>query len=86
MWQWFHKLGSPRWFYQISGKVLPWLALASVVLIVSGAVWGLGFAPEDARQGNSFRIIYIHVPASFLALAGYYVMAVAGVIYGGGMG
>ncbi len=80
MWQWFHKLGSPRWFYQISGKFLPWLALASVVLIVTGAVWGLAFAPEDARQGNSFRIIYIHVPASFLALAGYYVMAAAGAV------
>ncbi|MDF1830880.1 MAG: heme ABC transporter permease [Porticoccaceae bacterium] len=80
MWQWFHKLGSPRWFYQISGKFLPWLALASMVLIVTGVVWGLAFAPEDARQGNSFRIIYIHVPASFLALAGYYVMAAAGAV------
>ncbi len=78
MWQWFHKLGSPRWFYQISGKFLPWVALASVALIVTGAVWG--FAPQDARQGNSFRIIYIHVPASFLALAGYYVMAAAGAV------
>ena len=80
MWQWFHKLGSPRWFYQISGKFLPWLALASVLLIVTGVVWGLAFAPQDARQGNSFRIIYIHVPASFLALAGYYVMAAAGAV------
>ncbi|OUS10317.1 heme ABC transporter permease [Gammaproteobacteria bacterium 54_18_T64] len=80
MWQWFHKLGSPRWFYDISGKFLPWLALASVVLIVTGVVWGLAFAPQDARQGNSFRIIYIHVPASFLALAGYYVMAAAGAV------
>ena len=80
MWQWFHKLGSPRWFYHISGKFLPWLALISVVLIVTGVVWGLAFAPQDARQGNSFRIIYIHVPASFLALAGYYVMAAAGAV------
>lgn len=80
MWQWFYKLGSPRWFYHISGKYLPWLALATVALLATGIVWGLAFAPEDARQGNSFRIIYIHVPASFLALAGYYVMAVAGAV------
>ena len=45
-----------------------------------GSVWGLAIAPEDARQGNSYRIIYIHVPASFLALAGYYLMAIAGCI------
>ena len=80
MWQWFHRLGSPRWFYQTSGKWLPWLAGITFVLLRIGLVWGLGFAPRDAKQGNSFRIIYIHVPASFLALAGYYVMAIAGAV------
>ncbi len=78
--QWFHRMGSPRWFYEKSGRWLPWLAAAAFLLIGTGLIWGLVFAPEDARQGNSFRIIYIHVPAAFLALAGYYVMAVAGAI------
>ena len=32
-WTWFHKLGSPKWFYGISGKLLPWLSIAAVVLI-----------------------------------------------------
>ncbi|WP_438950855.1 heme ABC transporter permease [Porticoccus sp.] len=80
MWQWFHRLGSPRWFYQTSGKWLPWLGGITFLLLVVGLVWGLGFAPRDAKQGNRFRIIYIHVPASFLALAGYYVMAIAGAV------
>ncbi|MGV6808135.1 MAG: heme ABC transporter permease [bacterium] len=80
MWQWFHRLGSPRWFYEKTERWIPWLAVLSAGLIVCGLVWGLGFAPQDAKQGNSFRIIYIHVPASFLALAGYYVMAIAGAI------
>lgn len=79
-WQWFHKMGSPRWFYEASGRWLPWIAAATVLLLGVGAVWGLAFAPADFKQGNSFRIIYLHVPASFLALAGYYVMAVAGAI------
>lgn len=79
-WQWFHRLGSPKTFYAISGKWLPWLALATFVLLATGMVWGLGFAPQDAKQGNSFRIIYIHVPAAALALAGYYVMALAGAV------
>lgn len=78
--QWFHRLGSPRTFYTMTGNWLPWLAVVTAVLLVTGTVWGLGFAPQDAKQGNSFRIIYIHVPAAFLALAGYYVMAVAGAI------
>jgi len=55
------------------------LTVAFVLLFV-GAVWGLGFAPADSKQCNSYRIIYIHVPAAFLALAGYYVMAIAGAV------
>ena len=77
---WFHRLGSPRSFYEVSGRWLPWLASVAAVLVATGMVWGLGFAPQDAKQGNSFRIIYIHVPAAFLALAGYYVMAIAGAV------
>ena len=79
-WQWFHRLGSPRWFYQTTGRWLPWLSLLALALLGTGLVWGLGFAPQDAKQGNSFRIIYLHVPASFLALAGYYIMAIAGAV------
>ncbi|WP_305080712.1 heme ABC transporter permease [Microbulbifer sediminum] len=79
-WQWFHRLGSPRWFYEKSSGWLPWLAGASLLLLAVGMAWGLGFAPQDAKQGNSYRIIYIHVPAAFLALAGYYLMAISGAI------
>lgn len=77
---WFHRWGSPPWFYQMSSTVLPWLVVLATALIVTGTLWGLAFAPEDARQGNSFRIIYLHVPTAFLALAGYYLMAIAGCI------
>jgi heme exporter protein C len=59
---------------------MPWLGVATLMLLVTGLVWGLAFAPEDARQGNSFRIIYLHVPAAFLALAGYFLMAAAGAV------
>ncbi|WP_317929258.1 heme ABC transporter permease [Halioxenophilus sp. WMMB6] len=79
-WTWFHQLGSPKWFYQKTEAWLPWLAVATLVLITWGSIWGLAFAPMDAKQGNSYRIIYIHVPAAFLSLAGYYVMAISGAI------
>ncbi|MBT6692950.1 MAG: heme ABC transporter permease [Porticoccaceae bacterium] len=79
-WVWFYRLGSPLWFYQTTTRWLPWLGLLAFILLATGLVWGLGFAPQDAKQGNSFRIIYMHVPASFLALAGYFLMATAGAI------
>lgn len=79
-WVWFYRLASPLWFYQTTTRWLPWLGLLAFILLATGLVWGLGFAPQDAKQGNSFRIIYMHVPASFLALAGYFLMATAGAI------
>jgi len=80
MWRWFHKLGSPKWFYAISGRLLPWFSVAALLLLVIGTVWALLIAPADYQQGNSYRIIYIHVPAAFLAQSGYLLMAVAGAV------
>lgn len=80
MWTFFHKLGSPRWFYDISGKWLPWLATLSAGLLGAALVWGVAFTPEDFKQGNSFRIIYIHVPVSAVSMAGYMTMATCGAI------
>ncbi len=79
-WQWFHRLGSPRWFYEKSAPWLPWLGALTAALLLVGAVWGLAFAPPDYKQGNSYRIIYVHVPTAVLALAGYYVMAISGAV------
>lgn len=79
-WTWFHKLGSPKWFYGLSGRLLPWFSVAAVLLLGIGVVWGLAFAPPDYQQGNSFRIIYIHVPTAMLAQSCYVLMAVAGAV------
>ncbi|MEM9256186.1 MAG: heme ABC transporter permease [Pseudomonadota bacterium] len=80
MWSFFHKLGSPPWMYQIAGSILRWLLPLTLIALVVGSVWGLLFTPPDFRQGNSYRIIYIHVPSAVVALAGYYVMAAAGAV------
>lgn len=79
-WQWFHKLGSPRWFYEKTDSWMPWLSAIVVILLVVGLVWGLAYAPADFKQGNSYRIIFIHVPASIVAMAGYYIMAICGAV------
>ncbi|KEQ17342.1 heme ABC transporter permease [Endozoicomonas numazuensis] len=79
-WTFFHKLGSPKWFYEISGKWLPWLAILAALLMAVGLTWGLMFTPPDYLQGNSYRIIFLHVPTAFLASAIYVMMACAGVV------
>ena len=76
--KWFHRLGSPPWFYRVSGKLIPWFTLACVALMAYGLYGGLVLAPADYQQGDSFRIIYIHVPAALLSMFIYVVMAVAG--------
>lgn len=79
-WQGFLQTVSPKHFYRISGLWLPWLALWAGLFIGVGTVWGLAFAPADYLQGNSYRIIFIHVPSASLAMSGYLAMAVCGVI------
>lgn len=80
MWSFIHKFGSPRWCYQITTPWLPWLGALCALLLIGGATWGLAFAPPDFRQGNSYRIMYIHVPSAVVSLAGYYLMATAGAV------
>ncbi len=80
MWQFFHKLGSPKWFYGIAGRWLPWLLWSGLLLALVGIVWGLAFAPKDYLQGNSYRIIFIHVPSAFLAQSVYIMMASAAIV------
>ena len=78
--QFWHKLGSPRWFYQMSRPWVGVLGFAALVLLGVGVVWGLAFAPEDYQQGNSFRIMYVHVPAAMVAQSVYMGMGVAGLV------
>lgn len=78
--RWFYQLASPKWCYQITGKLLPGFMIAALIFLVGGTIWGLAFAPADYQQGNSFRIIYLHVPAAILAQSFYMLMALAGAI------
>lgn len=79
--KWFHRLGSPKTFFEISTRLLPWFCGIACLLLIGGSVWGLAFAPPDYQQGNSARIMYIHVPSSILAQSSYMIMAAAGAVY-----
>ncbi len=76
--QFFHRLSSPPYYYRFAGKCLPWLTLLCVVSLLAGLYGGLVLAPADYQQGDSFRIIYVHVPSAWMSLFIYMVMAISG--------
>ncbi|KXS38952.1 MAG: heme exporter protein C [Halomonadaceae bacterium T82-2] len=79
--RWLHGVTSPRTFYALAGRWQPWLWALAILLLGAGAVWALLFAPADYQQGDSFRILYVHVPAAILAQSCFVLMAVAGAIF-----
>jgi heme exporter protein C len=81
MWHWLNqKFLSPKSFYNTSSMLLPWLITAFVIFFMYGLVTGLFVAPADYQQGDGFRIMYVHVPSAFTAMAVYLVMAVSAVL------
>jgi len=72
-----HRFANPGRFLRLAAAVQPWTAAAAIVLLAIGLMWGFVFAPPDYQQGESVRIIYIHVPAAWLALFVYTVVALA---------
>ena len=80
MWLWFAKLGSPKWFYDVSDRWLPWLIGAMALFMVVGVIWALLFLPPDYQQGLTTRILVIHVAVAGTSLAFFPLMAVAGTI------
>ncbi len=74
----FHRMASPPIFYTFADKLIPWLTLIFIVLTAAGLYLGLFVAPSDYQQGDSYRIIYIHVPAAWMSLFIYVLMAICG--------
>ncbi|WP_447956199.1 heme ABC transporter permease [Vreelandella sp. EE7] len=81
MWAFIHKFGSPKWFYRLSTRLEPWCWALAALALVTGSVWGLAVAPADYQQGESFRIIYVHVPAALLAQSVFVSMALASLVF-----
>ena len=79
--QWFHKWGSPKWFYDMSLPWAFWTGLIGGAFLVVGVIWGLMFAPTDFKQGDSFRIIYLHVPAAAVSMSCYMMVAILGAVH-----
>ena len=70
-----YTFAAPSRFYQLSGWLVPWFWAATLLLTVTGLYIGFFVAPTDATQGDSYRIIFLHVPAAWMSMLLYVVMA-----------
>src|SRR5437016_2089512 len=73
-------LANPARFMRLSGAALPWLGAATLAALVVGLAWSLLLAPPDYQQGETVRIMYIHVPAAWMALSIYLFVAVGSAV------
>ena len=72
-----HRFANPARFQRLVDPLLPWLAVAAVGLFAFGLWWGLVRSPADYQQGDTVRIMYVHVPAAWLAMLVYGLVALA---------
>ena len=75
-----HRFANPNRFLRIAMAVQPWLAWATLVLLGVGLYLALFVAPPDYQQGESVRIMYVHVPAAWMAMFCYVGMAMAAAV------
>ncbi len=72
-----HQFANPMRFARLSQAILPWAIGLTVVLMAIGLYWGLVVSPVDYQQGDTVRIMYVHVPAAWMAMFTYVFMAAA---------
>ncbi len=73
----FHRFANPKRFLRFAAVVQPWLAGVTLVLLAAGLTLGLFASPADYQQGETVRIMYIHVPSAWMALFCYTALAVS---------
>ena len=73
----FNRLANPTRFVKLATALLPWTALLALACLGSGLYFALFASPADYQQGESVRIMYVHVPSAWLAMAGYSTVAIS---------
>ena len=71
-----HRFANPARFSRIAAKVLPWSTAATIALFVIGLYFALFASPADFQQGETVRIMYVHVPSAWISMACYTFIAV----------
>ncbi|MEH6754914.1 MAG: heme ABC transporter permease [Alphaproteobacteria bacterium] len=76
----FHRFANPARFSRIAARVLPWSTAATIILFVVGLYFALFASPADYQQGNTVRIMYVHVPSAWIAMGCYTFIALMSAI------
>jgi heme exporter protein C len=71
----WNTFAAPSRFYGLATTLVPWFWIATALFAVAGLYVGFGIAPTDFQQGDAYRIIFIHVPAAWMSMLIYFVMA-----------
>ena len=72
-----HKFANPARFMRIAEPILPWTSVGALAAILLALYFGIFDSPADYQQGETVRIMYVHVPAAWMALFAYTLMALA---------
>ena len=72
----WYRYAAPANFYPFAGKVIPWFAGTTALLFIAGLYVAFFVAPTDFQQGEAYRIVFIHVPAAWMGMFLYVLMAV----------
>src|SRR6266568_3818881 len=72
----WYKYAAPANFYPLAGKLIPFFTAVTIILFIVGLYVGFFVAPTDYQQGEAYRIIFIHVPAAWMGMFLYVLMAI----------
>ena len=75
----FNRLANPTRFMGIAAAVLPWLTALTVGLFAVGLYLTFFVAPPDYQQGETVKIMFIHVPSAWLAMMGYSIITISSI-------
>jgi heme exporter protein C len=75
-----HRFANPGRFLRATGRLMPALWAAALLVLGVGLAWALAFSPPDWQQGETVRIMYVHVPMAWLAMGGYTGLAILSVM------
>jgi heme exporter protein C len=71
----WYKYASPGNLYRLAGRLVPWFAIPAGILFVVGLYLGLFVAPTDFQQGDAYRVLFVHVPAAWMGMLLYVLLA-----------
>jgi len=75
-----HKYANPLRYQRIADRIFPWAIAGAIIMTIAGLYYALVAAPPDYQQGEAYRIMFVHVPAAWMALMIYGIMAVASIV------